>query len=44
MFVGNLNKINLSTFIFKRLITRGQFYVDKTRFIENFLEEASDVC
>ena len=43
MFVGNLNKINLSTSIFERLIKKGQFYVDKTRFIENFLEEASDV-
>ena len=43
MFVGNLKKINLSTSMFERLITKGQFYVDKTRFIENFLEEASDV-
>ena len=43
MFVGNLKKINLSTSIFERLITKGQFYVDKTRIIEYFLEEASDV-
>ena len=43
MFVGNLKKINLSTSLFERLITKGQFYVDKTRFIEHFLDEASDV-
>ena len=43
MFVGSLNKINLSTSIFERLITKEQFYVDKTRFIEHFLDEASDV-
>ena len=43
MFVGSLKKINLSTSLFERLITRGQFYVDKTRFIEHFLDEASDV-
>ena len=43
MFVGSLKKINLSTSIFERLITKGQFYVDKTRFIEHFLDEASDV-
>ena len=43
MFVGSLKKINLSTSLFERLIAKGQFYVDKTRFIEHFLDEASDV-
>ena len=43
MILGNLNKINLSTSIFERMITGGSLYVDKTRFIENFLNSGSDV-
>ena len=43
MIIGNTSKINLSTSSFERIITGGCLYVDKSRFIENFLNEASDV-
>ena len=43
MIVGDINKINLSASSFERMITSGSLYVDKTRFIERFLNEASDV-
>ncbi len=43
MIVGNINKINLSASSFERMIVGGSLYVDKTRFIERFLNEASDV-
>ena len=43
LIIGNLNKINLSTQFFERMITDGCLYVDKTRFIENFLNASSDV-
>lgn len=40
---GNPKKINLSTSSFKRMIEKNLLYVDKTKFIESFLEEGSDV-
>ncbi|MCL1999374.1 MAG: AAA family ATPase, partial [Turicibacter sp.] len=43
MVVGNPKKIDLSTSSFERMIERGNLYVDKTRIVENFLEEASSV-
>jgi len=43
MVVGDIKKINLSISSFERMITDGNLYVDKTRFIENFLNEASNV-
>ena len=43
MILGNLNKINLSTSFFERMITDGCLYVDKTQFVENFLNTSSDV-
>ncbi|MCL1998901.1 MAG: ATP-binding protein [Turicibacter sp.] len=43
MVVGNPKKIDLSTSSFERMIERGNLYVDKTRIIENFIEEASSV-
>ncbi|MCL1997723.1 MAG: AAA family ATPase, partial [Turicibacter sp.] len=43
MVVGNPKKIDLSTSSFERMIERGNLYIDKTRFIENFLEESSSV-
>ena len=43
MVVGNPNKINLSTSFFERIISDGNLYVDKTRMIENFLNDSSDV-
>ena len=43
MILGNINRINLSTSFFERLIAENCLYVDKTRFIENFLNMASDV-
>ncbi|MCL1998232.1 MAG: ATP-binding protein [Turicibacter sp.] len=43
MVIGNIQKINLGTSSFERIITDGSFYVDKTRLIENFLNDNSDV-
>jgi len=43
MVVGNPKKIDLSTSSFERMIERGNLYVDKTRIVENFIEEASSV-
>ena len=43
MILGSLKKINLSTSFFERMITDECLYVDKTRFIENFLNSGSDV-
>jgi len=43
MFVGDLRKINLSTSFFENIIINGCLYVDKSRLIEHFLEESSDV-
>ena len=41
MFVGNRNRINLSSSSFKDFINEGSLYVDKTAFIEHVLEDAS---
>ena len=43
MIKGNIKKINLSISSFENMITDGNLYVDKTRMIEHFLDEASDV-
>jgi hypothetical protein len=43
MFVGDIHKINLGVSSFARLREQGALYVDKSRFIEHFLEESSDV-
>ena len=43
MVTGNINKINLSGSSFEHMITDGNLYIDKTRMIERFLNEASDV-
>ncbi|MDR3296002.1 MAG: AAA family ATPase, partial [Clostridiales Family XIII bacterium] len=43
MFVGNKNKIDLGTSSFARVMEEGALYVDKSRFIEHFLNEASEV-
>ena len=43
MFIGNPLKINLSTSFFENIISGGCLYVDKSRFIEHFLQESSDV-
>ena len=43
MITGDSTKINLSTSSFEHMITDGNLYVDKTRFIENFLNQASEV-
>ena len=43
MYVGDIRKINLSTSSFEKLIVDGCLYVDKSRFIEHFLQEYSDV-
>ncbi|MDR0381751.1 MAG: AAA family ATPase, partial [Oscillospiraceae bacterium] len=43
MVVGNVKKIDLGTSSFERIITGGCLYVDKSRFIEDFLGEAPSV-
>ena len=43
MIVGDVKKIDLSTSIFELIITGGNLYVDKTRMIENFLNDSSRV-
>jgi len=43
MIIGDIKKINLSISSFERMITGGNLYIDKTRLIEHFLDEASDV-
>ena len=43
MITGDITKINLSTSSFEHMITDGNLYIDKTRFIENFLNQASEV-
>ena len=43
MIVGNIKKIDLSASSFERMITHGNLYVDKTRFIEHFLNASSSV-
>jgi len=43
MIIGDSRKIDLSTSSFRRMITNGNLYVDKTRFIENFLQNPNSV-
>ena len=43
MTTGDVKRINLSTSSFERLITAGQFYVDKSRLIEHFLQSEHEV-
>ena len=43
MTTGSIKKINLNTSKFERLISYGQFYVDKTRLIEHFLSSSCEV-
>ena len=43
MITGNLKSIDLSTSSFQRMIEKGNLYIDKTRMIENFLNESSSV-
>ena len=43
MIHGSIKKIDLSTSIFERMIRNGSLYVDKTRMIENFMNESSQV-
>ena len=43
MTIGSIEKINLNTSSFERLITNGHFYVDKTKMIEHFLTSSCDV-
>ncbi|MCL1998235.1 MAG: ATP-binding protein [Turicibacter sp.] len=43
MIIGDVKKIDLSTSIFERVITSGVLYVDKTRMIEHFLNDHSQV-
>ena len=41
MIVGDINKINLTTSSFERMITEGLLYIDKTKLIENFLNSSN---
>jgi len=43
MFVGDIRKIKLGTSSFESIITSGSLYIDKSLFIEHFLNEAPDV-
>ena len=43
MIIGDVKKIDLSTSFFERVITNGVLYVDKSRMIENFLNDNSQV-
>ena len=43
MYIGDMNKIDLNTSSFEMMIQNNSFYVDKTKFIENFITEASSV-
>ena len=43
MFVGNKNRIDLSSSNFKDFINNGSLYIDKTAFIEHVLEDSSKV-
>ena len=43
MIKGGIDKINLSTSSFERIITQGSLYVDKTKLIEKFLDTESTV-
>ena len=43
MTTGNISKIDLGTSIFKDIIQKDCFYIDKTQFIENFLTSQTSV-
>ena len=43
MIVGDIKRINLTDSSFERMIVDGNLYVDKTKFIENFLNNANNV-
>ena len=43
MYVGNRNRINVSSSQFTKFIENGNLYVDKTAFIEHVLNDGSDV-
>jgi len=43
MYIGNKNRINISSSQFADFIDNGNLYVDKTMFIEHVLQDASDV-
>ncbi|MCL1997418.1 MAG: ATP-binding protein [Turicibacter sp.] len=43
MIKGSINRIDLGTSSFERIIENGGLYVDKTRLVENFLNEPSQV-
>ncbi|MCL1998231.1 MAG: ATP-binding protein [Turicibacter sp.] len=43
MVIGNIKKIDLGTSSFERVIANDNFYVDKTRLIEHFLNDSSQV-
>ena len=43
MTTGNIKNIDIGLSLFKEIITRGNFYIDKTRFIEHFLTSNSMV-
>ena len=43
MYVGDKNKINVSSSQFRSFIEEGCLYVDKTAFIEHILQDGSDV-
>ncbi|MCL1997417.1 MAG: ATP-binding protein [Turicibacter sp.] len=43
MIKGSINRIDLGTSSFERIIENGGLYVDKTRLVENFLNESSQV-
>ncbi|MDR1537064.1 MAG: ATP-binding protein [Clostridiales bacterium] len=42
MVVGDIHEVNLSTSSFEKIITENRLYVDKSKFIENFLNTPSD--
>ena len=43
MIHGSINNVSLSLSSFERVITEGKLYVDKTRMIEHFLKNPSEV-
>ncbi|MDR1538440.1 MAG: AAA family ATPase [Clostridiales bacterium] len=42
MVIGDIRKINLTTSSFETIIKKDFMYVDKSRFIENFLDSPQD--
>jgi hypothetical protein len=43
MIIGDVKKVDLGTAFFERIITENALYIDKTKLIEHFLNEASQV-